>query len=163
MPWLVTTPTATGRKKKKKRKKLGQERCHAVNNSVEMVRHRGRCGTKLAQAIHHLLCCFSLQTHSFLVLSMEILQPSPPFLIFNMYSLCMKECLLCHGNLNGFVWSWLCTSMCVCTGMYTLTRADTYFLWKACLHGQIPSSSFCLNSSKHTAHIWGRDEVEFEK
>lgn len=28
-----------------------------------------------------------------------------------------------------------------------------HFLWKACLHGQIPSSSFCLNSSKHTAQI----------
>lgn len=35
-------------------------------------------------------------------------------------------------------------------------RTDTHFLWKACLHGQIPSSSFCLNSSKHTAQICGR-------
>lgn len=29
----------------------------------------------------------------------------------------------------------------------------TYFLWKACLQGQIPSSSLGLNSSKQTAQI----------
>lgn len=31
--------------------------------------------------------------------------------------------------------------------------AHTYFLWKACLQGQIPSSSLGLNSSRQTAQI----------
>lgn len=31
--------------------------------------------------------------------------------------------------------------------------AHTHFLWKACLQGQIPSSSLGLNSSRHTAQI----------
>lgn len=54
---------------------------------------------------------------------------------------------------------WLCVHTCVCPWMST--KPYTYFLWKACLHGQIPSSSFCLNSSKHTAHIW-KEEGELE-
>lgn len=29
----------------------------------------------------------------------------------------------------------------------------THFLWKACWHGNTPSSSFTLKSSKHTAHV----------
>lgn len=29
----------------------------------------------------------------------------------------------------------------------------THFLWKACWHGNTPSSSFTLKSSRHTAHV----------
>lgn len=49
---------------------------------------------------------------------------------------------------------WLCVCPLVFVRQWMSTKPYTYFLWKACLHGQIPSSSFCLNSSKHTAHIW---------
>lgn len=55
-----------------------------------------------------------------------------------------------------FVLDWMCTNVCVCVCLCMSIRPCTYFLWKACLHGQIPSSSFCLNSSKHTAQIWKR-------
>lgn len=35
----------------------------------------------------------------------------------------------------------------------TSSHLMRHLRWKACLHGHIPSSSFCLNSSKHTAQI----------
>lgn len=43
----------------------------------------------------------------------------------------------------------------VCVKYVHVSRVQQpYLRWKACLQGQIPSSSFCLNSSRHTAQIW---------
>lgn len=69
----------------------------------------------------------------------------------------------------GSPWSWLLCSCASCrTGM--LHRGQTFrtsshlmrhFLWKACLHGHIPSSSLGLNSSRQTAQICKEMKGEF--
>lgn len=57
-----------------------------------------------------------------------------------------RSCLLCN-------WASCRTGMLHSGHTFrTSSHLIRHFLWKACLHGQIPNSSLGLKSSRHTAH-----------